>query len=304
MLHRWKLVLGPAVALSLLGATPTFSAQSPESPRVFLDTTYVAQTGRQISVPAGGDLQAALNSAQLGDTLVLQAGATYTGNFTLPAKSGTGWIYVQTSALSSLPAAGTRVGPGQASLMPKIVSPNTAPAIGTEAGAHHFRFVGVEITTTWASTSATNYGLVMLEAPNGNTSLAQVPTDLVFDRCYIHGTPTGNVRRAVLMNSARTAVVDSYLSDAHEIGADTQAIAAWNGPGPFKIANNYLEAAGENVLFGGADPRIANLVPSDIEIRKNYLFKPLSWRVGSASYAGIRWSVKNLFELKNATRAA
>src|SRR5262245_4563433 len=189
------------VALTLPGAALTFSAQSPELPRVFLDTTYVAPTGRQTSVPTGGDLQGALNAAQPGDTLVLQAGATYTGNFTLPVKSGSGWIYVQSSAVSSLPAAGTRVGPGQASSMPKIVSPNTGPAIATAAGAHHFRFVGVEITTTWSSTSATNYGLVMLEAPNGNRSLADAPTDIIFDRCYIHGTPTGNVRRALMLNS-------------------------------------------------------------------------------------------------------
>src|SRR5439155_1665301 len=148
---KWpQFVLGPAVALTLLGAAPTFSAQAPERPRVFLDTTYAAP-GRQTSVPAGGDLQSALNSAQPGDAIVLQAGASYTGNFTLPVTSGSGWIYIQSSALSSLPAAGTRVGPGQASLMPKIVSPNTAPAISTAAGAHHFRFVGVEITTTWAS---------------------------------------------------------------------------------------------------------------------------------------------------------
>src|SRR5881409_1844273 len=200
MVRQWKFVFGLALVLTLLGPPSTFSAQSPQLPQVRLDTTFVAPTGRQTSVPAGGDLQSALNSAQPGDAIVLQAGASYTGNFTLPVTSGSGWIYIQSSALSSLPAAGTRVGPGQASLMPKIVSPNTAPAISTAAGAHHFRFVGVEITTTWASTSATNYGLVSLEAPNGNTSLAQVPTDLVFDRCYIHGTPTGNVRRAVLMN--------------------------------------------------------------------------------------------------------
>jgi hypothetical protein len=302
LLRSCKRALGPVVALALFGAAPTFPAQSPERPRVFLDTTYTAPAGRQTSVAAGGDLQGALNSAQPGDTIILQAGATYTGNFTLPVKSGTAWIYVQSSALSSLPAAGTRVAPAQASVMPKIVSPNTSPAISTAAGAHHFRFVGVEITTTFASTSATNYGLVMLEAPGGNTSLAQAPTDLVFDRCYIHGTPTGNVRRAIVMNSARTAVVDSYLSDLHEVGADSQALASWNGPGPFKIVNNYLEGAGENVLFGGVDPAIPNLVPSDVEIRTNYLFKPRSWQAGSPSYAGIGWSVKNLLELKNAQR--
>jgi predicted outer membrane repeat protein len=301
LLRSWKLALGPVVALALFGAAPTFPAQSPQRPLVLLDTTYAAPAGPQRSVPAGGDLQAALNSAQPGDTIILQAGATYTGNFTLPMKSGTAWIYVRSSALSSLPE-GTRVAPARASLMPKIVSPNTMPAISTAAGAHNFRFAGIEITTTWASTSATNYVLVALEAPGGNTSLSQVPTDLVFDRCYIHGTPTGNVRRAILMNSARTAVVDSYLSDIHEVGADSQALASWNGPGPFKIVNNYLEGAGENIMFGGVDPAIPNLVPSDIEIRRNYLFKPLSWMAGSASFAGIHWSVKNLFELKNAQR--
>ena len=301
MLRSWKLALGPAVALALFGAAPTFPAQSPQRPLVLLNTTYAAPAGQQRSVPAGGDLQAALNSAQPGDTIILQAGATYTGNFTLPMTSGTAWIYVRSSALSSLPE-GTRVAPAQASLMPKIVSPNTMPAISTAAGAHNFRFAGIEITTTWASTSATNYVLVYLEAPGGNTSLSQVPTDLVFDRCYIHGTPTGNVRRAILMNSARTALVDSYLSDLHEVGFDSQALASWNGPGPFKIVNNYLAGAGENIMFGGADPAIPNLVPSDIEIRRNYLFKPLSWMAGSGSFAGIHWSIKNLFELKNAQR--
>jgi predicted outer membrane repeat protein len=301
LLRSWKLALGTVVALALFGAAPTFPAQSPQRPLVLLDTTYAAPAGQQRSVPAGGDLQAALNSAQSGDTIILQAGATYTGNFTLPMTSGTAWIYVRSSALSSLPE-GTRVAPAQASLMPKIVSPNTMPAISTAAGAHNFRFAGIEITTTWASTSATSYVLVYLEAPGGNTSLSQVPTDLVFDRCYIHGTPTGNVRRGIQMNSARTAVVDSYLSDLHEVGADSQALASWNGPGPFKIVNNYLEGAGENIMFGGADPTIPNLIPSDIEIRRNYLFKPLSWMAGSGSFAGIHWSVKNLFELKNAQR--
>jgi hypothetical protein len=79
MLRWWKLALVPLVALALFGAAPTFPAQSPERPCVFLDTTYSAPAGRQTSVPAGSDLQGALNSAQPGDTIILQAGATYTG---------------------------------------------------------------------------------------------------------------------------------------------------------------------------------------------------------------------------------
>ncbi|MEP6741360.1 MAG: hypothetical protein ABJB61_02595, partial [bacterium] len=60
-----------------------------------------------IVVPAGGDFQAALNAAQFGDTIVVQAGATYATSvsFSLPNKgAGTGtdadYITVQTSNLA------------------------------------------------------------------------------------------------------------------------------------------------------------------------------------------------------------
>ncbi|MBI3126748.1 MAG: hypothetical protein HYZ11_03995, partial [Candidatus Tectomicrobia bacterium] len=63
-------------------------------PQVYLDTTLTAPAGKVIPVPSGGDLQAALNSAQPGDAIELQAGATFTGNFTLPNKAGSGWIHI------------------------------------------------------------------------------------------------------------------------------------------------------------------------------------------------------------------
>src|SRR6187401_1709278 len=55
-----------------------------------------------------------------------------------------------------------------------------------------------------------------------------------------------------------------------------------------------LMGSGENIMFGGADPTIPNLVPSDIEIRRNYFYTPLAWK-------GV-WTKKNLFETKNAAR--
>jgi hypothetical protein len=107
-------------------------------------------------------------------------------------------------------------------------------------------------------------------------------------------------RRGVALNSGASAVIDSYLTDfklRHDPNLDateSQAIAGWNGPGPFKIANNYMAGAGENVVFGGADPKILNLVPSDIEVRGDYFYKPPAWK-GT-------WTVRHLFELKNAQR--
>ena len=279
------------------GATVTNTM--PELPRVYLDTTEVPSNGAQIDVPAGGDFQAALNQAQPGDVITLAAGASYTGNFTLPVKTGSGWITIRTSAPdSSLPGPDARITPAYASVLPKILTPNVEPAIIAASGAHHYRFQGVEIAA--APSSAFVYNLVLLGEQE--TTLAALPRDLIFDRVYIHGAPAFTLRRGIALNSASTAIINSYIADCHEVGIDSQAIGSWNGPGPYKIVNNYLEGSGENVIFGGSDPAIPNLVPSDIEFRRNHCFKPLSWRIGDPTYAGIPWGVKNLFELKNAQR--
>jgi hypothetical protein len=55
-------------------------------------------------------------------------------------------------------------------------------------------------------------------------------------------------------------------------------------------------------MFGGVDPAIPNLVPSDIEIRRNHFAKHRSWKQNDPLYQGRSWMVKNLFELKNARR--
>jgi len=271
----------------------------PELPRVFINTSYTPPTGRTIAVPAGGDFQAAINQAQPGDIITLQAGATYSGNFTLPAKTGAGWIVIRTSAPdSSLPAPGKRITPAHASVLPKIVTPNHLGALEALDGAHHYRLIGLEFAMGAGVTRATS--LVVLG--DQQNTLAKLPHNLILDRVYIHGSPTVTLRRGVTLNSATTAIIDSYFSDCHDTESDSQAIGGWNGAGPFKIVNNYLEGAGENFILGGADPTIANLVPSDIEFRRNHCFKPLSWRIGDPSYAGRPWGVKNLFELKSAQR--
>ena len=251
-----------------------------------------------ITVPAGGNLQSAINAAQYGDTIIVQAGTTYGVSLVLPLKSGTGEIVIQSSRLSELPA-GVRVNPSQSALFAKIQSVIPAePAVKTVAGAHHYRFQGIEFSGT---PGMVIYDLIRFgEGRDTQTTLESVPHDFVVDRCYIHGFDTEDVYRGVAVNSSETTVSNSYISNIHTVGIETQAIGGWNGPGPFHIINNYLEAAGENVMFGGADAGIVNLVPSDIEIRRNYMLKPLSWKVGDPSYAGIHWTVKNILELKNA----
>lgn len=257
-------------------------------------------TGMTINVAAGGDLQAAIDRANPGDTIALAAGATFRGNFRLPNKTGTQCVTIRTATPDAmLPPRGRRVTPAQAPLLARIEAVGTEPAITTADSAHHYRLLGLEIAP---QAGTYNYVLVLLGNAETQTTMAQVPHDLVLDHVYVHGDPMTGLKRGVELESASTLVVDSYIADCKGVGQDTQAIGGFNGPGPFQIINDYLEGAGENVLFGGADPRIPNLIPSDITVCHNHFFKPAGWHVGDPAYQGTHWSVKNVFELKNARR--
>lgn len=302
-------VLRVVGALGLLAVTQGLAAEPvaaqaprqalyPAPPRATVDTSYTPPSGRTIAVQAGGDLQAALKAAQPGDIVSVEPGAVFTGNFVLPRKAGAGWIVVRSGAPDDkLPAPQVRVTPAFAPVMPKLLSPNSNPALSTEPGAHHYRLIGLEL-----GTAPSVKGIYSIVAFGGDQSTeADTPHDLILDRCYVHGHPDLMARRGVLLNSANSAVIDSHVSEIHSAGYDSQAILGYNGPGPFKIVNNFLEGAAENIMFGGADPAIRGLVPSDIEIRGNHLFKPLSWVKGNPGFT-VQWTIKNLLEFKNAQR--
>jgi len=280
----------PSLALT---ASPT--SVQPELPRTFLNTTYVPPTGKIIKVNAGGDLQAAINAAAPGDVVVIQAGATFytkTGYY-LPKKSGTGFVTIRTSTSDAYLPVGRRVSPADAAKMPKLVTTSMSPALRTgNAGADRYRIIGLELTASTAVTGA--YTLVAIGNGTYQKSAAYVPTWIILDRVYIHGHSNLNLKRCLGLDGASSAVIDSYLDRCHGRRQDSQAIQGWNGPGPFKIVNNYLAGAGEVVMFGGADPRIANLVPGDIEFRRNHVTRPTAWKDV--------WTIKNLIEFKNVQR--
>jgi hypothetical protein len=228
-----------------------------------------------LTVNAGGNLQAAIDAAQPGDTIVLQPGATYVGNFVLPVKSGTSWITIRTAHGAGLPPAGARVTPAHAPLLAKIRSSNTAAALRTAPGAHHWRLLLLEFQANHEG-----YGDI-IQVGDGSSAQhqpAHVPHSIELDRLYIHGDALMGQKRAVALNGAGVIIRNSYISDIKAVGIDTQAIGGWNGPGPFRIENNYLEASGENILLGGADPAIAGLVSEDVMVRYNHVTRPVSWR--------------------------
>jgi hypothetical protein len=277
---------------------PSGAPSSAQLPTATVETTMPAAPaagGIVISVGPTDDLQAKINEAKPGDVLELARGATYTGNFVLPDKgASTSWIVIRPAPGAALPAEGQRMTPQMAATLslPRILSASPDYAIQTALSAHHYRLIGLDISTV--STISQSYGLVGLGTIAGQTTEASIAHHLVLDRMYIHGSPTMLLRRCVALNSGTSAVIDSWIADCHDKGSDAQAICGWNGPGPYKILNNHLEASTEIIMFGGGDPLVPNLVPSDIEIRHNHLTRPLAWKG--------QWLVKNLFELKNARR--
>jgi hypothetical protein len=246
-----------------------------------------------ITVPSGGDLQAAIDRARPGDVILLQPGGRYVGNFILPATSGSQFITIRSGAPSLVFPSQGRVAPEHARLMPTIRSSNSGAALATAPGAHHWRL-------KWLAFEANEGGfgdiILLGDGSDAQRDLSQVPHHLELDGLVIRGDAANGQKRAIALNSASTTIRNSDIREIKAVGQDSQAICGWNGPGPFLIENNYLEAAGENVMFGGADPAIRDVVPSDITVRGNYFSKPLEWREQSD------WTVKNLFELKNARR--
>jgi hypothetical protein len=290
-------IVSVAIAAAALGApiSPQTPAPSPvDLPRVYLNTALsnTPSTGRTLNVAPGGNLQAALDSAKPGDRVLVACGV-YRGNFVLRAKAGTGWVTVQSAG--QIPAEGTRTSPTAVPCFPKLVTPNVSPVLATQAGANRWRLIGLELSNE--TTAASNFGLVFLgDGTSKQNTDAKIPRNLILDRVYVHGTPNSDSRRCIALNSDSTAIIDSYVSECHSNGFDTQAIWGWNGNGPYKITNNYMEASTEDVGFGGADPSVKGLVPSDIEIRRNHITRPMAWKAIGG------YLQKNLVEFKNARR--
>ena len=262
------------------------------------------------------EFQIALDCADPGATITLLAGSPYEGSFVLRQKpvvyesDGTTpkRITIQSHQLANLPP-NVRVSPAQQASMAwlAVAAGSANPVITTELktldrkirrAASHYRFAGIRFMTNhWVA------NLVRL-GTGTETVVEELPAGVTFDRSYFAGSAGEGTKQGLVANGRDITVTNSYFKDFKDTANDALAIAIWNGAGPYLIQNNYLEGSGENMMSGGGDPTIANLVPSDFTIRWNHFFKPPAWTHETSTQAGTpfgkKWRIKNLFELKNA----
>jgi len=251
--------------------------------------------GTTINVSASADLNSIYATAQCGDTLLLAHGGSWTGPFSFAAKNCDDQHWITISTDGTLPPEGTRISPTSVANMAQIT---LKPGASPNTFGDHLRFVGIE----WNKQAGAAL-VAMMAMDNAN--------HIIFDRNYCHGNAGEELRRCIDLGSSSNyiAVIDSNLSELHCIAktgtcTDSQAISGGLNTTTtvhgIKIVDNFLEASGENILFGGG--AADGCGPVDVEIRRNQMYKPLSWNPADPSYGGIPYIVKNLLELKNGCR--
>lgn len=218
--------------------------------------------------PSG--LQAAINSAVPGTTFYLRPGSVYGATVVRRSvRITTQGIQASTARVTAADAAGFAV----------VEPTGNLPAFDITASDVTIDNISirgnVDTHIQCGSTSA--------------TSLDQQPTNVTLSRLYLDGT--AGAKRGIGLHCQNATIKDSRIFGYRRVGQDTQAIGGWNGPGPYVISNNYLEAAGENVMFGGAAPGIAGMVPRNIQILANDFWKDPAWKAAG-------YTVKNHLELK------
>lgn len=219
-------------------------------------------------VPAGANLQAALDAAQPGATLTLEAGATFTGNYVLPVKPAGLPITVR----------------GDATLR----TPNSTPALRTAGNTKGWLLDGLRFA------AGASQGTIVLIGDGATTTVAGLPSDITLDHVTVSADSTA--KNGIEVHAVNVTIRHTSVLGVKLAGIESHAIIGWNMPGPLLVEDSYLEAGSCGFFIGGAKPSIPGLVPADITFRRNTVTRPLALR----SQTG--WGIKNLLELKNARR--
>src|SRR5712691_6949624 len=153
--------------------------------------------------------------------------------------------------------------------MAKIITNSAGPAITYASGANHYRLIGLEVTR--APGFNEDSSLITCNGAHG-------PCDhLIRDQLYIHGTQSSDetVRGVSTAGVNFSADVGGWYSDffCKTSGGctDAQGIAGWataQVSTTHKVVNNFIAAAAEGTIYGGAASDGGTVQQTDIEQRR------------------------------------
>jgi hypothetical protein len=223
---------------------------------------------------------------------------TYQGQLVLKQAAGTEQILIESSGL--IPAPKKRAKPSDAADMPQLLTNavNT-PVVITDEGAVkiYVKFRGID----FQSSANQDTAIIQLGAWDSIDTFEEIPHHVVFQHCLVRPTSESgvDVKNGIRMDANDVTILDSTIGPNSYPGTESHAISTVTSQGRHGVVNSFISAGSISSLYGGATSRVVGCVPSDLEFRENYFFKDPSWRTDGRSRA-----VKNLFEFKNARRAA
>lgn len=193
------------------------------------------------------------------------------------------WLIIATDDIDNLCAEGTRVQEGDTSLV-KVT--NNCQAYTFEIGERvtKVRFVGIDFSSDQTASNA-NAGVILCgQYYTGSIDLdsdADHATDIIFDRCYIHG-PTGSETNwnkgqyygIVFVGGTRIALIESCVDHIRTFNAGTQqnyCVYCQSLTKQLTIWNNRISCKGWPIFFGGAENPNYEENIRDVDIRYNLL---------------------------------
>ena len=237
------------------GIPSTFLAPGPIHPYLPLATVnitlpntsgYTTQTYTSFA-----DLQSKINTAATlcdtggttGYVLSATSGSAFSSSsatgLVLPASSCVAdYIIITTAGFSG--TRGVRIDPSTAAGSIAQLSDTAANGAVLTCAANvpcnNYWFLGMELQCI-----PSGFSCIGVQIPSASTDTpAHLPNKIIFDHVYVHGRATNDTIHAFFFGGNNIAIVDSWVSDAHNVGQEAQAISGFAG-GPRLYQNNFLE---------------------------------------------------------------
>jgi hypothetical protein len=227
------------------------------------------------------------------------------------------WLYVETNALASLPAQGTRITPTDAMNMPMLgMTTYNQATVQYNWTTRRVRLTGLHISIddivaaaialdpsnkpglnpgTAANIPFTYYGVFGQGIDVAPSNLLEAQ-DVILDRCYVPIQDGVDVRVAVSANIARFALLDSWVSsygDVNWVDASTVRVFALVG-GEWIVSNTTIEGGRGEWLWTGGGGGIGTplRIPKDVFITRCHLTCPDRWLLNGKALCKNAWEMK------------